>query len=80
MNYKRFLESAKFIFELAKEDPALDFNSKKMVKSDFPYGVFLAMKDDDQYIGAKIMVGSKEQIKEAFKNNKKQTKEAFKYG
>lgn len=71
VNYENFLRSAKFIFKLAKEEPALDFNSKKMVKSDFPYGVFLAMKDGDQFIGAKIMVGSKEQIKEAFKDGQK---------
>lgn len=66
VNYERFLKGAKLIFELAKEDKMYDMNNKKVVKSDFPYGVFLAMREGDQYIGAKIMVGTKEEIKEAF--------------
>lgn len=68
VNYEDFLRTAKFIFELAKEDKMFDMNNKTLVKSDFPYGVFLAMREGDQFIGAKIMVGTKEEIKEAFKN------------
>lgn len=67
-DYETFLKLAKRIFHIAKEDEMFDMNNKKLVKSDFPHGIFLAMKEGDKYVGVKIMVGTQEQVKEAFKS------------
>ncbi len=68
LTYGNFLKLAKSIFHVAKNDKMFDMEKKKLVKQDLPYGVFLAMRDGEEYIGVKIMVGSKEQIKEVFDN------------
>lgn len=67
-DYNTFLLEAKQIFELSKREELFDMNQKKLVKSNFPHGLFLAMKIDGEFIGVKIMVGTQDQIKEAFKD------------
>lgn len=66
--YEIFLKMAKTIYGLAKEDKLFDIENKKLKRANLSKGLYLGMKlDNGQYIGVKIGIGSKEELKEVFK-------------
>lgn len=66
MEYTAFLEEAKKVFAAAQNEEMFDMNGNKLVQTDFKKGLILGRLNGANSVAVKIMVGTKEQINEAF--------------